>query len=427
MTNPNERENPMDSNTAKSLKIVKLEADNYKRLRAIEITPDGEVVIIGGRNSQGKTSVLDSIWATLGGGPAAKGTKKPIRDGEDHARVMLDLGDLVVTRTWRGDTSALTVAGKDGSKYSSPQTVLDGFMGTLSFDPLEFTKLSPKDQVTALLKLVDLPIDLDETARQRAGIFDQRTEVGRTVKSLQGSLDQLGPIEDAPEIEVSQVEILAQYEEAHVKATIHAQKKAQLVQAEADLDRLAIQYSETEALIASLKKAVDVTLVDPEIFKADLASAEDTNAKVRRNKDRQATLANLNKMKLEYDTLTATLDKIDSDKTEALAQAVFPVEGLGFGEEGVTFNKIPFSQTSASEQIRVSLAMAMALNPKLRVIRILDGSLLDADNMKIIEDMAKDQGFQVWLERVGSGDGTGFIIEDGSVMSDHTQHAEGTI
>jgi DNA polymerase III epsilon subunit-like protein len=51
------------------MKIVKLTAENVKRLRAVEITPDDTVQIVTGRNAQGKTSVLDAIWLALCGGP----------------------------------------------------------------------------------------------------------------------------------------------------------------------------------------------------------------------------------------------------------------------------------------------------------------------------------------------------------------------
>ena len=91
------------------MKIIKLTASNVKRLRAVEITPDGTLQVVTGRNGQGKTSVLDAIWLALGGGSAARETVRPVRDGEDRASVTLDLGDLVVTRTWAKGKTALTV------------------------------------------------------------------------------------------------------------------------------------------------------------------------------------------------------------------------------------------------------------------------------------------------------------------------------
>ena len=86
------------------MKIIRLTAENVKRLRAVEITPDGTLQVVTGRNAQGKSSVLDAIWLALGGGTAARDTPRPVRDGEERASVTLDLGDLTVTRTWRGDT-----------------------------------------------------------------------------------------------------------------------------------------------------------------------------------------------------------------------------------------------------------------------------------------------------------------------------------
>ena len=42
------------------LHIVSLEIENVKRLSAVQITPDGSTVVIGGDNAQGKSSVLDA-------------------------------------------------------------------------------------------------------------------------------------------------------------------------------------------------------------------------------------------------------------------------------------------------------------------------------------------------------------------------------
>ena len=51
----------------KAVTIVTLEAENIKRLKAVEITPEGNLVVVGGKNAQGKSSVMDSIAYALGG------------------------------------------------------------------------------------------------------------------------------------------------------------------------------------------------------------------------------------------------------------------------------------------------------------------------------------------------------------------------
>jgi hypothetical protein len=405
------------------MRIVRLTASNIKRLRAVEITPTGDIVTITGRNAQGKTSVLDAIWLALGGGAAGRETTRPVRDGEDHAAVTLDLGDLVVTRTWAGDKTSLTVKSADGAKYPSPQGVLDALVGRLSFDPLEFTRLSAREQTAALLDLVDLgDVDLEELARRRQGAYDTRTEVGRDLRALDGQIVGLGPVEeDAPDVEVSAAD-LATALQAGIAARHHAEDTLQrLTNAAATVDRLErdlvrarLDVTEAQGMVDALPEPVDLDELDRQIRAAD-----DTNRAVRRNAERAAVLTRRRHVADEHDRLTATIEAIDARKATALAGATFPVDGLGFGDGGVTFGGVPFSQASSAEQIRVSLAMAMALSPKLRVIRILDGSLLDADNLALISEMASAQDYQVWLEAVGDGsnNSSAVVIEDGSVKS----------
>jgi ATPase subunit of ABC transporter with duplicated ATPase domains len=152
-------------------------------------------------------------------------------------------------------------------------------------------------------------------------------------------------------------------------------------------------------------------------LEAQLTDVETANAKIRANtaaREKHAAHAVLHK---RYADLNNRISDLDRAKAEALAGATFPVAGLGFDEAGVTFNGIPFSQASSAEQIRVSLAMAMALNPTLRVIRILDGSLLDEDSMQMVADAAKQGGYQVWIERVTDPSESAIVIEDGSVVT----------
>ena len=47
------------------MKILTLTAENFMRLAAVEITPDGNMVQITGRNGMGKSSVLNAIWAAI--------------------------------------------------------------------------------------------------------------------------------------------------------------------------------------------------------------------------------------------------------------------------------------------------------------------------------------------------------------------------
>jgi hypothetical protein len=394
------------------MRIIKLTAENVKRLKAVEIDPDGTVQVITGRNAQGKTSVLDAIWLALGGGAASRETARPVRDGEDSAFVTLELDDLTVTRTWKGGKTNLTVTSADGARYSSPQAVIDALVGRLSFDPLEFTRLSNRDQVAALLDLVELDVDPAEIAVERQRLYDLRTSAGQRGKALG---DVPAQIPDVPDTEVSASDLIGRIREAEDANRSGLLARVRVYSLTKQIVDLEQQLSNARAALESTTATSQRDLVDVQALHDSLAKVEDTNRLVRANADARAKAADRDRIKAEYDSYTARIDELDKSKADALAKATFPVDGLGFDDNGVTYNGVPFSQASAAEQIRVSLAMAMSLNPRLRVIRILDGSLLDAENLALITSMAADKDYQIWIERVADGSGIGVVIEDGAV------------
>ena len=191
------------------MKIISLKAENIKRLKAVEITPDpdGNLVIVSGRNNQGKTSVLDSIMYALAGTRAIP--DMPIREGESGAEVSLDLGDFTVTRNWTSnEKSYLKVVSGDGAVYTSPQKMLDDLVGRLSFDPLEFSRKDAKAQRATLIELADIDIDLDANAASRGKAFTERRDIGRDMKAAEARLGVMtAPSADIPidEISISEV------------------------------------------------------------------------------------------------------------------------------------------------------------------------------------------------------------------------------
>ncbi len=405
------------------MKIIELRAANIKRLRAVEIRPDGTLQVIGGRNAQGKSSVLDAIWLALGGGRAAKETTLPIRDGETKASVTLDLGDLVVVRSWTQKGTTLKVTSKDGATYSSPQKMLDELVGRLSFDPLEFTRLSAREQRDALLDLVDLDVDMDALDRERADAFTQRTEVGRQVKAIGDvTVDESLPVE-----ETSAQDIISEIRKAEEVARHNAEIERHREEAANEIADIEMRIADWSRKLEEAKAGylrVDAEYqclpmpADMAGLESQLATVEETNAKIRANNQARKQAEHKADMHRDYELLTEKIKKLDERKKQALRAARFPVEGLGFDDTGVTYRGVPFSQASSAEQIRVSLAMAMALNPKLRVLRIKDGSLLDEDTLAAIREQVKEQDFQLWIEVVTtSTEGGAVIIDDGQVQA----------
>ena len=398
-------------------KIVSLTAESFKRLKAVHIEPDGNLVVIAGRNAQGKSSVLDAIWAALAGAAGAKSLDRPIRDGEESATVTVELDEIVVTRRWTAKGTSLTVTGKDGHKYSKPQAMLDDLIGRLSFDPLAFAQMKPADQRAALLSIVDLPFDPDALEADRKEAYDARTQHNREVKAAQARLD--GVVPPGPTTPDAPVDIAALAQEFREAESAYHEVDAlrgDVATIDAEIERLQEQRSlliqKGHAAVAKQK-----TMRDPGVINAELERASEINAAVARKQQHAALAADLDAAREAAAAADAEIARIDRRKAEGLAAAKMPVAGLGFDDEGVTFNGVPFSQASAAERLKVSVAMAMAMNPSVRVICIRDASLLDAQNMSALAAFAERSGYQLWVERVDTADGVGIVIEDGEVSA----------
>lgn len=428
------------------LKVVKLVAENVKGLKAVEIIPDENFQVIAGKNGQGKSSVLDSIMLALGGGTASKGTARPVRDGAENAIASVDMGEFVVTRKWSSnEKSTLQVVSKEGAKFSSPQKMLDELIGRLSFDPLAFSNLDTKEQLKTLLKLVN--IDPTAIELEKKKVFEERTAVNREVKSLKSQLEGLKGIDvNVSDKEIQSSDILKEMSEAQGRlqenneirnnysqlgneyrnlsqeinyANLEIEKMEQtLEKMKQDRDKKQQKLEDIAQEGSELQNTIE-SLVDPDmtVFNKRLAEVDEINKNVR-DKQRFNAINGEYKAKVQdSDHLTLQLKDLDERKQEMIKSAKFPIEGLSFDESGVLYNGVPFKQCSAAERLKVSMAMAMALNPKLKVIRILDGSLLDSTNMKLIEEMAKEKDYQVWIEVVDESGRVGITIEDGEIKN----------
>jgi hypothetical protein len=502
------------------MKILALDVTNVKRVRAVHIEPTGATVILGGRNAQGKSSVLDSITMALAGGKHIPGV--PVHRGEKRGEVRLDLGEVVITRTFtEGGGGSLTVEANVGgtvARVQSPQAWLDHRIGALSFDPLEFMRQKPGPQAETMRRLVG--VDTTALDAERVSTFAQRTDLNRQVRDAEGAFRDMPQFPDAPAEPIAAEALTAELdaaravnatreqalqsaredarhavecatkmeqaqtlgelavnrgreEKAAVEAGIIRDRSAlqrEVERNQAEVTRLEALLREARAIVeeaagallgfeneaevrrvAAREKAADAETKADEAYRAALALAGDADRKAREARaaaealpvaDEAAVIAKFseaesinqqiaaNRARAEAErradairerarVLTDRIDAIDTEKARLLSAAQFPVPGLSFGADGgVTLDGLPLDQASGAEQIRVSMAVALALNPTLRVVLIRDASLLDTDSLRLVAEMAAERDAQVWLERVGDGDVGAVVIEDGCVRED---------
>jgi len=419
------------------MKLIQLQVENYKRVRAVRLRLEGKALVqITGRNAQGKSSVIDAVWAALGGKGAA--AARPVRDGADRAEVALDLGELIVRRTFTANgKTTLVVTGRDGSALPSPQAVLDKMVGAISFDPLAFVR-DEKGQAATLRRLAG--IDERSIEEERKRLYDERTAVNRQVKQLQVQAGDGFPI-DAPDEEVSVSDLAREHARLSGIKTENDAKRRQLedlakavmaARQHQERARAALRAAQEEANKAlqavedarvRWQTAADEAeeLKDPDMGEiADkIASADELNRKVRARRERARILEELRAAGVTADKLTAQMEALDEAKAKMLASAKLPVAGLGIVGDVVTLNGVPLAQASSAEQLRVSLAIFAALNPELRLVLVRDGSLLDADALAAVSKWAEEQDVQILMERVADGEPVGIVIEDGEVAAVH--------
>ena len=403
--------------------IVELRAENVKRLRAVTIKPDGSLVVIGGQNAQGKTSLLDSIAYCLGGKDLCPA--EPLRRGEDHGEVQVTLDDgMVIRRTFTpSGGGSLTVTGKDGARYPSPQTLLNGLISKISFDPMEFMRMKPRDQAETVRKLVGLDFTALDAKRQAA--YDKRTTVNQEVARLQGALSKLPQTPaGTPEKETSIDELAAELERRRGQNALHAAAGAKLAGLRDEAVRLKKQIADLQAQLVRVqtdgKSAAEayaaMTAADEQQVLGQLKTIQSTNAEVRSAAERAKLQKELDIQNATSLELTGSLADIDKEKAETLAKAKMPIDGMTFTDEGVRLNGLGLDQASSAEQLRTSVAIGIAMNPKFKVLPIRDGSLLDEKNLAMVAEMAAKAGGQIWIERVGKGAECSVVIEDGMVV-----------
>lgn len=420
------------------MRIINLVAENVLRLTAVSISPSGNVVQITGPNGAGKSSILNAIFLALAGKNAIP--EEPVRHGAESASVRLELGkgttvEYIVRRVMQPDgETVLTVKSPKGASYPSPQKILNDLLGSIAFDPLEFARAKPKDKRAQLGQMLGLDEQLNKLDADNRVDFDNRTTLSRDVKALNGKIgdDIPGAVEP---VDLSEAFATLQRAELNNRSVeeekasrqlwekeMHEQR-SQAERAEAEADALvakADKYNATAQRIAEkLATPLQYSPVDVEPIRQSIMNAEPINARHRERQTKLELIKQRDELESQVTSLTQALKERETVKAAMIAGAPLPIPELGLTTDNVTYRGVPFENASSAEQLRVSAAISMALNPQLRVMLIRDGSLLDTVSLQALEDMANEFDFQVWIERVDESGEVGVVIRDGAVASIH--------
>lgn len=441
------------------LHIVGLRVENFLGVKLVQIDPKQTgLVVIGGGNGAGKSSVIDSIFGALGGKPDQK---VPIRKGADSAEIVLDLGPIRVTRRIKiSGTSDLKVeqVTEFGTQlYQSPQKMLDSLISKVAFDPGEFLALKDKAQAEACRRAFQ--IDTSEIDGRYKEAFDERAFVKREITDVEtrgraivvpvdtpaAPLDSQALVKQIADATEAQTAISRKEAEREAVKTAMAQVETRIVEHCSEIDRLNGLIAEQEATFAmlaakhttktaELEEMPDPPLVDD--LHAQLAQIETIN----QNVSRKAEKVRLGKAYDEKEARRAELDRIlqecQSDREGMLLAAVesINIDGLDIREDGLYIGGIPFAQANTAARLRVATAIALRESPTLRVFKFTEGGQMDAHSFELLKALAVEHNAQIWVELVATreevveananpGSALGararevsFLIEDGEVV-----------
>lgn len=416
------------SKAEQGVTLVALEVANVMRIKCVRVRPDGSpLVVVGGDNEQGKSTLLNSIEMLIGGGkmPAA-----PLRKGETDGVIRGEFSNgMVAERTfWPGGTK-LEVRRKAGGKpVNGPQGVLDEIYDSFAFEPLDFLAKKPAEQTDVLMRALKLDFtDLDD---EHAAKFEERKLVNHKIKTLKGALEEAIRYPGAPKREIPIEQLTEELKLTHARNA----ERNRVVQEMHDALRVFTEQAEKVARLereleverrglvnatASLEQRKEAAAaageeLPTEPIEQQLAEVSETNRKARANQEIAAQEYDLVDLEEKSSELTEQLQDIQRQKGARLAAAKFPVDGLGFGEQGPTLDGLPFEQAAMSRKLRVVAAMAFRLLPKLKILLIRRGSELNTKNLQLLAELAESEGGQAWVERVSEdGKGCSVVLEDG--------------
>jgi len=432
------------------MRVIGLKIQDFKRIRVIDITPNEFVNRISGANGSGKTSVLDAIEMCLRG--TRNVPSKPVRKGAQKSIIEVGIGNdgkaewIVRRRFTEGGSKNgfLTVEPTDGkSRLQGPQEFLNKLVGPNSFDPLEFIRMEPEQQFRTLYKIVLPDVDPNSLNIEKNPDYLKRRELKKEIKALETRRDAIQIPDNLPMEKRDEAKLLKELGEVgEHNARIEREKrqreeitrktddliksveaKEERIKAlRAQITQMEAEAKEDRAIYAGTLKTIAKWEPLPEPknsahYTEAITAARIVNAAIDKRGQRDELQKEIDGISKRVDTISDMLDELETKQTKAIEEAKFPIPGLAFGNEEVIFEGLPFGQVSNADQIRASVAIGMADNPELRVMRIKDGSLLDSLSMAIIAERCMKEDFQLFVEVVDETGDVGVYLEEGEVKA----------
>lgn len=399
-------------------KITSLELENIKRIKAVQITPTASgLTIVGGKNNQGKTSVLDAIMWILGGDRYRP--SEPHRDGSvtpPYGKITLSNG-LVVER--KGKNSDLKVIDPSGNRAG--QQLLNEFISQFALDLPKFMNGNNKEKANTLLQVIGVGDKLYELDQKEKELYNQRRTIGQIGDQKKKYAAELPVFPEAPSELISASELIHQQQEILARNGENQKKRNQLAELEAHNSQLQKQIDQLVMEQARVKKDLEIARMDAEDLhdestaelEKNISDIEEINRKVRVNLDKEKAETEAQEYLQKYDEFSVLLEEVRSERTDLLKGSNLPLEGLSVEDGELTYKGFKWDNLSGADQMKVGVAIVRKLNPKCGFVLLDKLEQMDMDTLNEFGAWLQQEKLQVIATRVSTGDECSIIIEDG--------------
>lgn len=407
--------------TNEPVKIVAFALENVKKIKAVALTPSEKgLTILGGKNCQGKTSVLDGICYALGGERYRPSSLK--REGalaDPIMRVELSNG-IVVER--KGAASSLRVSG--GTTGLTGQRLLNSFIGELALDLPKFLESNAQDKARMLLGALGAKEALEKLQNEEKKLCEERHDIGVIVDQKLKYWRELPSYTDAPEEAVDITSLSKEMSEMATRNKARAYKRTAFAKAKIEAEALRRELAEKQARLEALEAIEDCTEEDEDIsaIEQQIADADILNAKWRANEDKMAAADDYTDLKGQKDAKDAEIEAKRAEIMEMLNGVAWPLEGMAIDASNatpvLTYKGHAWDAMSGMEQIRVAVAACSAMRPECGFVLLDKLEQFDANELRKFAEWLAERNLQVLATRVtDKADEYTIIIEDGTIKA----------
>lgn len=401
-----------------SIHINTLEVENVKRVQALTLTPSATgLTVIGGRNGQGKTSVLDAIaWALGGDRYRPENAQRAGANFPPHLKVTLSNG---ITVERKGKNSALTV--RDPSGRKAGQRLLDSFVDSLALDLPKFMNASDREKANTLLKIIGVGPELVRLEQQEQQLYNERLYTGQQQRAKAQYAAELPEVPGTPAQEVSALELIQRQQAILLQNAENQRKRQRLGQLEQERDSVKEQIDLLQEQLHTLNEDIKTArtaaadLVDKSTaeLEENIRNIEQINQNVRTNAAKRRAKAEAEALERQYQQLSADITRCREKRTKLLEGADLPLPGLTVEDGRLLYHNQPWANMSGADQLRVATAIVRRLNPKCGFVLVDKLEQMDLDTLREFGRWLEQQGLQAIATRVSTGDECSIIIEDG--------------